>query len=297
MKEPLNYQKAINWAEKYLINHKIINPRYNSELILAHTLKKSRLKIIMNTANPLSKIKYHKFIRLIKKRAKGIPLDYLLGEADFYGYRFIVNKNVLIPRNETEMMIDKILDLKSDKKNACIIDVGTGSGAIAVTLAKKLYKTDIIAIDISKKALDIAMQNSKRLKVNNRIKFIKSSFINIAEKYNAKKYNHVILAANLPYVETAYLKKLIKNNKLFEPIIALDGGKDGLNIIRKFTLDFKKAIKDNVIYDLFLEMSHPQVNTMKVFIEKCINSANVKIYKDYNNKNRIIHAKFIGSCL
>jgi len=296
MKKPKNIQCLVDWAEQYLATKKINNPRYNSEEILAYVMSDNRLNIIVNRNKIIPKKKYNEFKRLIRKRAKGEPLDYILKETNFYGISLYVDKNVLIPRNETEIMVDKILDFRNMDKNTLIIDIGTGSGAIAIALAKNINHADIIATDISKKALDIAKLNSKRLGIYKKIRFLYGRLLKPINKNIFKKYNQIILAANLPYVESKYLNNLKKQRMLYEPETALNGGQDGLKTIRKLICDLKeiknKLSRDNV-FNLYLELAESQIKKVSNIIKKNIINAKINIYKDYYKKNRIIHVMFI----
>ena len=195
-------------------------------------------------------------------------------------------------------MVDKIIDVANGEKKL-LVDVGTGSGAIAVTIAQKLKDINIIAIDISSKALNIAKQNAKRMNVYNRIKFRKGNLLNL---YRDKTLYHslrsgigcAILAANLPYVERRHLRKLKKKGKLFEPLEALDGGEDGLEIIRNFILnlrELKDKIKKRISYIVFIEIAPGQAISIKKYIKKNFDNVKIEFLYDYNNKKRIVSAR------
>lgn len=213
----------------------------------------------------------------IKRLESGEPVQYIVGNVDFYGYTFNVNKNVLIPRFETEELISYTLELLKERNETLdILDIGTGSGCIAITLKKELKNTNITAIDISNEALTVAKENAKLNNVN--INFKNSDvFENINDKYD-------VIISNPPYIkETEVIDKLVKDN---EPAIALYAGVDGLDIYKKILKDAKKYLKDK--YLIALEIGETQAKDIKELAIKYLDNCNVIIKKDIYERNRFI---------
>lgn len=213
----------------------------------------------------------------IKRLESGEPVQYIVGNVDFYGYTFNVNKNVLIPRFETEELISYTIELLKERNEALdILDIGTGSGCIAITLKKELRNTNITAIDISNEALTVAKENATLNNVD--INFKNSDvFENINGKYD-------VIISNPPYIkETEDIDKLVKDN---EPAIALYAGVDGLDIYKKILKDAKKYLKDK--YLIAFEIGETQAEDIKELAIKYLDNCNVIIKKDIYERNRFI---------
>lgn len=210
---------------------------------------------------------------------KGEPVQYIVGNVDFYGYRFNVNKSVLIPRFETEELVKYTLDMIKYKDNIDILDIGTGSGCIAITLKKELENSNITAIDISNDALNVAKENAKLNNVN--IKFIKSDvYENIDTKYD-------LIISNPPYIkENEEIEPIVKEN---EPNIALYAGIDGLDIYRKILKDASIHLKDK--YLIALEIGETQAEDIKDLALTYLKNCNITIKKDIYERNRFIFIK------
>jgi release factor glutamine methyltransferase len=264
----------------------------DAEVLLCYTIKKSKEFLYTNRDQKLTANQEKKFRALVTRRAKLEPVAYITGQKEFYGLNFIVNKHVLIPRPETELLIDEIVktihELPLWPNVNCqlsIVDVGTGSGCIAVTLAKHLPKTKIYATDISAKALKIAKRNAKLHQINPR-SYSAGVKINwqqgdLLEPLKNQKID--IIVANLPYLD----KKTYQLPSLkFEPKIALDGGEDGLKFYKKLlkqTRDFQ--FKPMVI---FCEINPQQTITFKKLTKQYLPTYRVKTKKDLVGLNRIV---------
>lgn len=260
------------------------------ELIIADSIKKSREFVLAHPEFSV-KSKQESVIRKnIERRIKHEPLAYILDHKEFFGLDFSVNKNVLVPRPETEQLVEQVMK-KAKRLSASFVDVGTGSGNIIISLAKNLKrKNTFYGIDISVKALQIARKNSRRHKVSKKIKFLHGNLLEpVIKKVACKNY---FIIANLPYLDNKW-KNLLKNSESaglkFEPIIALEGGKDGLNLYRKIAGQIKilkNKIGNGKIY-LFCEIGHLQKNEMKMifyFAKK------VSFIKDLAGKWRVFEA-------
>ncbi|PIP29502.1 protein-(glutamine-N5) methyltransferase, release factor-specific, partial [Candidatus Kuenenbacteria bacterium CG23_combo_of_CG06-09_8_20_14_all_36_9] len=283
-----------------------------AEILLSWILKKPKEFIYAHPEKIINSQQLTKFRKLINQCAKGMPIAYLTGHKEFYGLNFLVNKDTLIPRPETELMVEEVLkQIKNDKiKNFTLIDVGTGSGCIPICLVKIFYSVipaqagiqedlRIIGLDISKKVLLIACRNAKLHKVNNKIKFIKSNLLKnilcivgaIHELPLQGNNTHLIITANLPYLS----KKIYRqnyNNLKYEPKSALIAGKDGL----KYYCQLLKQIQSRITYyslpiTLFLEIDPSQKNQMRFLIKKHLPIAKIEFKKDLAGLNRLIVIK------
>lgn len=212
----------------------------------------------------------------LERLTKGEPVQYIVGNVDFYGNMFEVNKNVLIPRFETEELVSQTLQYinKYFKEELDILDIGTGSGCIAITLNKKLAKTKIDAVDISEKALEVAKKNNTLNNTN--VNFFKSDiFSNVTKKYD-------IIISNPPYIEeNEKIMDIVKNN---EPSLALYGGIDGLDVYREIFKEAKKYLKKRSI--IALEIGSKQGEKITQLANTYFNESRVIIKNDYNNLNR-----------
>lgn len=276
--------------------------RIDTEILLSYLLKKDRTFLILNIDKNISEKLYKKYLFLEKKRLDNWPIAYLVGFKHFYNYKFLVNKNVLVPRPETEILIDISLNnlLNRDKKQT-IIDIGTGSGAIIITLAKELIKknktlynkTNFIALDISNKALKIAKLNSKLNRINKKISFYKSDLLSYLID-NKKNYlnnnNDLFILANLPYLKPKELKeKSIKH----EPKLALEAGIDGLKYYRKLFKQINLIIdkNSNQKIDIFCEINPEQKKPITNLNKRYLKDFKTVFYKDLSNNTRFSQTK------
>ncbi|MFA6383421.1 MAG: peptide chain release factor N(5)-glutamine methyltransferase [Parcubacteria group bacterium] len=257
------------------------------ELLIAEAIKKSREFVLAHPEFKLTKNQELKTKNLLTRRRRGEPLAYILGHKEFYGLNFKVNESVLVPRPETEMLVEEVLKLQP--KDNIIIDVGTGSGNIIINLAKNLKnKNKFIAIDISTKALAVAKQNAKIHKVFGNIKFIKSDLLDHFLKHPASIKKDCIIVANLPYLDFGW-KTLLKSSETkglkFEPQIALYAGADGLDAYRQLArqLEKLKSIVENRA-TVLCEIGHIQ----KKELEKIFSFAHkIEFKKDLAGKWRV----------
>ena len=218
------------------------------------------------------------FIKALKRRRKGEPLAYIFKSSNFYGYDFYVNKNVLIPRPETEELVN--FALKSINENMKVLDIGTGSGAIAITIAKE-SGVEVTAIDISKKALKVAKKNAKNNKVN--VKFICSD---IFSKLKETKFD--IIISNPPYITSEAYNNLEKTVKGFEPKLALVGGNDGLKFYKEIIENAHNYLLDDG--KIFFEIGFDQAEAVKNLLIQN-GYKNVEIKKDLYKNDRIVYAE------
>ncbi len=223
---------VINKTTPYFEKAGLESPRLNIELLLAHLLKKKRLELYLEFERELDEPTLAKLREMVKRRAAGEPLQYITGEAEFCGLKFAVDRRVLIPRPETELLVETVAErLKADGSESRpyrIVDVGTGSGCIAVALAKRLPASEVLAIDASPDALEVAAANAQRHGVEKNVRFLRGDLLQaLADSYRADA-----IVSNPPYIASGELAKLPREVKDFEPVRALVAGEDGLEVIR-----------------------------------------------------------------
>lgn len=278
----MTIEECSKYLKLELEKSEIDDSQLEAELIIEHFLNVDKKYLILNKEEEIGKDKEKKIKEGLKKRKKGCPLAYIKKEKYFYKSKFIVNENVLIPRPESEIIIDEII--KENPKNATIIDVGTGSACLIISICKEVSNNnDFYGLDISKKALKTAKLNAK---LNKEIKFIKSNLLKKIKKENLKK--DIIIIANLPYLT----KKEIKESKTIqaEPYKALYGGKDGLKYYRRLLKQVKK-IKDKKNHiEIYMEISDWQKDHLILIVEKIFKNKDysIKTIKDFLGQNRLI---------
>ena len=242
-------QDVINDASKKLRENKISSHIIDAELLLSNLMCVPREFLILNGNKLVTPEINNKYKKFVKRRINNEPVAYIIGKKEFWSTDFIVNKSTLVPRPETELLIYKIIKFFKNKK-INVLDIGTGSGCILLSILKELVYSRGIGIDISKMTIRTAIENSKRLKVSNRVRF-KAVDIN---EFNEGKYD--LIVSNPPYIPTKDLKKLTKDIVNYEPIVALNGGKDGLDLIKKVIYKSVKLLKKNGL--LAIEIGNKQ---------------------------------------
>ena len=242
-------QDVINDASKKLRENKISSHIIDAELLLSNLMSVPREFLILNGNKLVTPEINNKYKKFVKRRINNEPVAYIIGKKEFWSTDFIVNKSTLVPRPETELLIYKIIKFFKNKK-INVLDIGTGSGCILLSILKELVYSRGIGIDISKTTIQTAIENSKRLKVSNRARF-KAVDIN---EFNEGKYD--LIVSNPPYIPTKDLKKLTKDIVNYEPIVALNGGKDGLDLIKKVIYKSVKLLKKNGL--LAIEIGNKQ---------------------------------------
>jgi release factor glutamine methyltransferase len=219
----------------------------------------------------------NKIMDAVSKRLKHIPLAYIFGKTNFFGYDFIVDENVLIPRLDTEILIEKVIDeINSREEFVSVLDIGTGSGAIAITLSKETG-AKLTAVDVSLKALEIAKKNAELNNAN--IEFIHSDLFD-----NISDFKFDIIVSNPPYIESSVIETLDDEVRLNEPILALDGGEDGLEFYRKIINQAPGYLKANG--KLFFEIGYNQGDSISNLMKEKF--ANVQVIKDYLGNDRVV---------
>jgi len=225
---------VINKTTPFFEKQGIESPRLTIELLLAHLLEKRRLDLYLEFERELDEATLEKLREMVKRRAAGEPLQYITGEAEFCGLKFAVDQRVLIPRPETELLVEVVVRRKPDK----IVDVGTGSGCIAVALAKKLPESEITAIDTSAEALEVARENAKRNNLEKKVRFLQSDLLGkLPDSFAADA-----IVSNPPYIASGDWARLPKEVKDFEPVRALVAGEDGLEVIHRLAMNARRVL-------------------------------------------------------
>ncbi len=226
--------ELLNWSTNYLRDHQIENPRLNAELLLAHSLNLGREELYRRLHGQLKEREKETLEKLIQRRISGEPLQYILEHQEFWSIDFKVDPRVLIPRPETELLVEQsllILAGTSFKRIPSVLEIGTGSGAIAIALAKEVKHIFLVATDISRDALVLAKENAKSAGVQHQIKFVNGDLFGPFRSSKERKSFDLILS-NPPYIIRPEIGSLAKEVRDYEPIIALDGGEDGLEFYR-----------------------------------------------------------------
>ena len=251
--------QIINSASQKLKNNNIQSCRLDSEILLSKVLNKKRQDLLLNSNSkvPLQLIK--NFNRLLIRRLSKEPIAYILKEKEFWSKDFFVNNKTLIPRPETELMVEKIVKIYKNK-NIFFLDIGTGSGCIILSILSELKKSRAIGIDISSKAIQIAKQNSIKHELTKNAKFFRKSLNQI---YG---YKFDLIVSNPPYIRKIDLKNLDDDIKKHEPRSALDGGNDGLDVIKKVIYKSKSILKINGL--LALEIGNEQYKEVSKILKR-----------------------------
>ena len=275
----MNYQELLVDASKQLKSYKFNSAKLDAELILSKTLGLSREKILLNLNEKINDKVLENFNYYLKLRKQNRPIAYILGFKDFWKYKFKVDKNVLIPRPETELIIEQALKNLPKLSNKNILDIGTGSGCIIISIIKERENCKATAIDKSLKALKVAKLNAEMHHVLKKIKFLNID----VDKYFTNKYD--LIVSNPPYIKDSEILSLDKDVKLNEPKLALSGGKSGLNKVFKVIKKSQKILKTNG--KLILEIGDKQSKEVKKYLIKN-NFNQIQIFKDLSGKDRCI---------
>ncbi len=275
----MNYQKILNNGINSLKISNIINPELDSELLLSKALNKKKEKILTNLKKEINKKQLDKFNLYLSRRKKKEPIAYILGFKYFWKYKFFINKSVLVPRPETEQIVEETLNYLSDNESKKILDIGTGSGCIIVSVLKERSKCKAIAIDISSKALKVAKTNAKIHHLENKIKFINTDI----DKFNYNKYD--LILSNPPYISDIDLIRLDNDVRIYEPRESLSGGLEGYEIITKVIEKSSKLLKNNG--KLIVEIGDSQKNNVLKLLKNNGFYIN-KTGKDLSGRDRCI---------
>ena len=289
--------EVINKTTPYFEKQGIESPRLTIELLLGHLLKKKRMQLYLEFERDLDEKTLGLLREMVKRRVAGEPLQYITGETEFCGLRFMVDKRVLIPRPETELLVEKVVERMKAAEGAPggralpttsevfkIVDVGTGSGCIAISLAKKLPFAEITAIDVSVEALEVAKANAKLHEVEKNVRFLESDLLDqLPSSFVAD-----VIVSNPPYIAVGELAKLPKEVRDFEPVRALAAGEDGLKVIHRLVTTARRLLSPSGF--MALEIGAGQrVAVEEFFVQQGWDV--VEVVKDLEGHERVIVAQ------
>ncbi len=274
--------ELINIGSNLLKEKNIKSHILDSEILLSKTLNKSREKVLINLDQKIDKKKIYIFKKYIERRVNKEPIAYILEEKEFWSKKFKVNEKTLIPRPETELLVNKLLEIFFGKK-ILILDIGTGSGCIILSLLNELKNSRGVGIDVSKGAISVAKINGERLDLQNRVKFLNKNILSVKNK----KFD--LIVSNPPYIKKNDIRNLSVDIRKYEPRIALDGGNDGLDLIKKVIYKSKDILK--IKGTLALEIGNEQIKKVsKILFD---NNFRIKhVINDYKNNVRCVIANY-----
>lgn len=283
--------ELLNWSTRYLEDHEIENPRLNAELLLARSLNLSREGLYVYLNRPLKEGDREKLERVIKRRISGEPLQYLLGHQEFWSIDFKVDPRVLVPRPETELLVEQALSIlceNSLEKPLYVLDLGTGSGAIAISLAKELRNILVVATDISREALLLAKENAASAAVLHQIEFIHGDLFSPFQPLKERGPFGLVLS-NPPYVARSEIQRLAREVKDHEPTVALNGGEDGMEFYRRITSQAPSYLRKGGW--LLLEVGEGQGEAVSEMLEREGHFNTANRLKDLSGIERVVRAQ------
>ncbi|MDT3696834.1 MAG: peptide chain release factor N(5)-glutamine methyltransferase [Ignavibacterium sp.] len=283
----LTVLEAIKLSTAYLEQKGVESARINAELLLAEILKCKRLELYLAFDKPLSENEVKTYREFLKKRGMRIPLQYILGYVDFYGYKLFVDQSVLIPRPETELLVEQIIKNNSGAGKLRILDIGSGCGNISIVIADKLPDSDVTGIDISEEAIAISEKNRNTLLKKNNLNFLKFDILND----NIETLGRFDLAvSNPPYISLEDYNELEPELKNYEPKISLTDNSDGLTFYKKIIFISKHLLNSGG--QIYFEIGKGQ---HKFITEMMIENgfSNLQIIKDYSGIERIIKGELL----
>jgi release factor glutamine methyltransferase len=278
----LTVLEALNSAVNYLQHKEIKSARLNAELLLSHILSCKRLELYLTFERPLQRSEIQKFRNLLHRRSKFEPLQYIIGNVEFYGLEFEINPSVLIPRPETELLVESVIESYQKENKLAFLDIGTGCGNIAIALAKNLSSSKVVGLDITKESIEIAKRNAKLNQVENRVMFLTK---NIFNSFDDSKSHFDAVVSNPPYISKKDFITLDPELRLYEPRIALTDEGDGLSFYKKISAISLVLLKPNG--KLFFEIGAGQ-SAKVIQILRANKYQNIVVKKDFAGIDRII---------
>ena len=265
----------------YLKKHNVENPRLNAEHLMAHALGRKRIELYLDFERELTETELGPLRELVKRRSEGEPLQHLLGTVEFCGLTFLCDKRAMVPRPETEQLLE-LVESRIENQELRIVDVGTGSGVIAISLAAKFPEAKILAVDVSDDALALAQENAAMLNLKDRVQFVKSCLLeNVEGAFD-------LIVANLPYISTRE-RHTLSREVLHDPEVALFAGKRGDELVRELIDQAPPRLRPGGL--LALEIGLGQSETLlSALAEK--NYRDICSKKDYNGVTRFIFARY-----
>lgn len=277
---------ALAWGEDSLKKAGIDAPELAAQLLLCHLTKSKRAELFLHLEEALSENRWREFEELVQKRASGFPLQYILGECDFYNVTLKVTPGVFIPRPETEILVEEVLEFFRGRERILILDIGTGSGAVAIALAKNLPHSKIIATDISLEALKVARENALRNGVRDRVLFCASDLFKSFKDEPDRETRFDAIASNPPYIAQSEKETLPKEVRDFEPPEALFAGEEGLFFHRRIIESAPNYLKSGGL--LALEVALGQAEEVKQLLKSEPSFETARIRQDLTGIKRVV---------
>ena len=304
-----NVKKILDWTINFFKAKNIPQPRLSSELLLSAVLNLSRMQLYLKYDYVLTQQELKEYKKFIIRRLEFVPIQYILGEAYFRNIKLYVDKNVLIPRPETELLVDRALccikEIHSDKKFVNVLEIGVGSGAISISMASEIdtiledsegdLSWHLVATDKSSSALKVAMENAKNILGSNKldnIKFIECDIIPENDPEFLKKYkkNINLIISNPPYIKEKDYQKLPREIIEYEPRVSLLAGESGLEVYEKIFSKIKPFMSPDLCYIVF--ETDPKISSsLKKLAEEQVDVKRIEIEKDYNQRDRVLTIK------
>lgn len=272
--------ELLQWITDDFKKRDIDTPRLDAELILSHALGLDRVGLYINFDRPLTKEELERVRELVKRRRKREPISYITGKKEFYGLELIIRPGVLIPRPETELLVEAVL--KYSRSGAKILEIGSGSGAISVALGINLKEVQITTIDKSRVAFEVTKENIAKYKLEDKVKVYNMS---MEEFFKTKKTEFDIVVSNPPYIPTKEIDTLAPEIRLYEPREAIDGGEDGLFFIKKLLEGVGSVLKKGG--HLIIEFGDGELEGVKLLFKKN-NFEIIEVVKDLAKLDRVI---------
>ncbi len=276
-------REVLNWTRGYFESAGIVQPRLEAEILLAHALDVDRLNLYISPDQPLTPDERSRYRTVVKRRREGTPLQHLIGEVRFFGLRFRVNRDALIPRPETEELLDHILKLVPRDRDIACLDLGTGTGVIAVCLARYFPRARVTAVDVSPAALDLARRNAALNGVEDGIRFV------LGDWFEQVEGGFDLIASNPPYIAEEALDTLPTEVREHEPHVALDGGPGGLRQIGRLIERLPEHANPGGM--VFLEIGYEQDDAVARMLEAA-GFAEVRVESDLAGKKRYAVARW-----
>lgn len=277
-------RRILEWTVPHLKSHGSESARLDAEILLAHARGCPRIQLYTNYDEPLTDTQRATMRDLVKRRAAAEPVAYLVGHREFFGLDFQVTKDVLIPRPDTETLIVEAIESLKSQTAARVLDVGTGSGCIAITLAVNCPNVSITAIDLSPAALDIARANADKHNVGDQIRWLTGDLL--APLTAGEQFD--LIASNPPYIASAEIETLSADVRLHEPRSALDGGSDGLDVIHRLIADAPRHLVSQG--KLLIEISGEQADAVTQLLTANGHYDDIAVLKDLAKQPRVVRA-------
>jgi release factor glutamine methyltransferase len=288
MAETWTTGKLLEWINGYFLKNGIDSPRLSAEMLLAHILKVKRIDLYVQFEKAVDEALLPPLRELVKRCGQHEPLAYLIGRTEFYSMELAITKDCLIPRPETEMLVQRAIEfLRLREGRQGVLDLCTGSGCVAVAVAKNHPTADVVATDISDAALSVAARNVEKHKLEGRVKLICGDLFDpIIANLDAPSFD--VITANPPYVSTAEYEKLDRNVKDYEPKVALLAGPDGLDVYRRIAAGVDGFLKPGGA--LMMEAGFRQASAIRALLEATGIFSRISVEKDFNNNDRLVAA-------